>query len=101
MDTLAFGPEVTADQLWFRRVSSDLEVNVIGSSDKVTISNWYSGSAYHIEQFKTADGKQLLDSEVENLVSAMAAFSPPTSGQSTLPQNYRDALEGVIAANWK
>ncbi|MHA7685913.1 calcium-binding protein [Cupriavidus sp. PET2-C1] len=100
-DVLEFGPDIAADQLWLRRVSSDLEVNVIGSADKVTISNWYSGSAYHVEQFKTADGKLLLDSQVENLVSAMAAFSPPASGQSTLPQNYRDALEGAIAANWK
>lgn len=94
-------PVIAADQLWFRRVSSDLEISVIGSGDKTTISTWYSGSAYHVEQFTTADGKLLLDSQVENLVSAMASFNPPASGQRTLPQDYRDALEGTIAANWK
>ena len=43
----------------------------------------------------------LLDSQVQNLVSAMASFSPPAMGQTTLPQNYADALNPVIAANWQ
>ncbi len=100
-DMLRFGADIAADQLWFRRVHSDLEVSVIGTADKTTITNWYSGSAYHVEQFVTAEGKVLLDTQVDNLISAMASFNPPAAGQSTLPQNYRDALAGVIAANWK
>jgi hypothetical protein len=67
----------------------------------MTIQNWYSGSTYHIEQFKTDDNKVLLDTRVENLVQAMAAFAPPSAGQTTLPQNYQDALAPVIAANWQ
>jgi Ca2+-binding RTX toxin-like protein len=74
---------------------------VIGTSDKLTINNWYSGNQYHVEQFKTADGHSLLDSQVENLVQAMAAFSPPAAGQTTLPSNYQTALQPVIAANWQ
>ncbi|WP_302794944.1 calcium-binding protein [Ralstonia pseudosolanacearum] len=100
-DVIAFGNGIATDQLWFRRVNADLEVSVIGSSDKTTISNWYSSSAYHVDLFTTADGKRLLDTQVDSLVQAMAAFSPPASGQSTLPQNYQDALGSVIAANWK
>ncbi len=100
-DVIAFGDGIATDQLWFRRVNADLEVSVIGSSDKTTISNWYSGSAYHVDQFTTAAGKRLLDTQVDSLVQAMSSFSPPASGQSTLPQNYQDALGSVIAANWK
>ncbi|WP_247310278.1 calcium-binding protein, partial [Ralstonia pseudosolanacearum] len=100
-DVIAFGNRIATDQLWFRRVNADLEVSVIGSTDKTTISNWYSSSAYHVDRFTTADGKRLLDTQVDSLVQAMAAFSPPASGQSTLPQNYQDALGSVIAANWK
>ena len=70
-------------------------------TDKSTISDWYPGSAYHIEQFKTADGKTLLDSQVDLLVSAMAGFAPPAAGQSTLPPDYQTSLNTVIAANWK
>ncbi|MBC7610827.1 MAG: hypothetical protein H7228_14855, partial [Polaromonas sp.] len=52
------------------------------------------------EQFKTSDGKTLLDSQVQNLVQAMASFSPPAAGQGSLPQNYANSLNPVIAANW-
>jgi hypothetical protein len=65
------------------------------------VENWYLGSQYHIEQFRTGDGRLLLDSQVENLVQAMAAFAPPSAGQTTLPQAYQDALAPVIAANWQ
>ncbi len=100
-DVLSIGAGITASQLWFRQVDSSLEVSIIGRTDKSTISNWYAGSAYHIEQFKTAGGKTLLDSQVDALVSAMAAFAPPSAGQTTLPADYQAALAPVIAANWK
>lgn len=100
-DVLRFGENIADDQVWFSRVDSDLEVSFIGTDDKAIVNDWYKGTAYHVEQFQTADGKVLLDSQVENLVSAMAAFSPPAAGQTTLPQNYQDALAPVLAANWK
>jgi VCBS repeat-containing protein len=101
IDVLRFGDNIASDQAWFRRVGSDLEMSFIGTDDKAIVNNWYKGSAYHVERLQTADGKVLLDSQVENLVSAMAAFSPPAAGQTTLPQNYQDALAPVLAANWK
>jgi Ca2+-binding RTX toxin-like protein len=100
-DIASFLSGIGTDQIWFRHVGTALEVSVIGTSDKLTINNWYTGSAYHVEQFKTADGKTLLDSQVENLVQAMASFSPPAAGQTTLPQTYQDALGSTIAANWQ
>jgi len=65
------------------------------------IINRYPGSQYHIEQIKTSDGKTLLDSQVQNLVSAMAAFSPPAAGQTTLAASYATSLNPVIAGNWQ
>jgi len=100
-DVLSFLAGVATDQLWFRHVGNNLEVSIIGTSDSATIEDWYLGTANHIEQFKTADGQTLLDSQVENLVSAMAAFSPPSAGQTTLPQSYQEQLGAVIAANWQ
>lgn len=100
-DLLSLGTTITTDQMWFRRVGSNLEVSVIGTDDKVTINSWYTSNAYHVEQFKTADGKTLLDSRVDNLVNAMAAFAPPAAGQTTLPPDYQTQLNPVIAANWQ
>jgi len=96
-----FDSGIATDQLWFSHVSNNLEVSVIGTSDKFSLTNWYLGSQYHVEQFKTSDGKTLLDSQVQNLVSAMAAFAPPAAGQTTLAANYAAALAPVMAANWQ
>lgn len=100
-DVLQFLGGISSDQLWFRKVSNNLEVSVIGTGDKATVQNWYLGSQYHVEQFKTADGKVLLDSQVQNLVNAMASFAPPSAGQLTLPASYQTGLMPVIAANWQ
>ena len=100
LDTAQFDSGIAADQLWFRKVSNNLEVSVIGTTDKFTISNWYLGNQYHVEQFKTSDGKTLLDSQVQNLVQAMASFAPPAMGQSSLSTAASAALTPVLAANW-
>jgi Ca2+-binding RTX toxin-like protein len=100
-DVAEFLAGIGADQIWLRHVGNSLEASIIGTTDKLTIQNWYLGDQYHVEQFKTADGKLLLDSQVESLVQAMAAFAPPAAGQTTLPPAYQDTLAPVIAANWQ
>ena len=100
-DQIVFGADINADQLWFQRVGNNLEIKVIGTEEKITIENWYSSSIYHIEQFQTADGQILLDTQVDALVQAMASFAPPVSGQTSLPPNVQNTLNAVIAANWK
>ncbi|BCO27531.1 hypothetical protein MIZ03_2419 [Rhodoferax lithotrophicus] len=100
-DVAEFGGGIAANQLWFRHVSSDLEISIVGSNDKLVIQDWYLGSQYHVEQFKTSDGKTLLDSQVQNLVSAMAGFAPPAAGQTTLTAAYQTTLAPVLAANWQ
>jgi len=100
LDIARFGAAIDFDQLWFSKGGNHLEAQVIGTTDKVVIQNWYSGDASHIERFE-AGGKALLDSRVDALVQAMAAFAPPAAGQSTLPDTYRQALAPVLAANWQ
>lgn len=100
-DVLQFQSGIATDQIWLRKVADDLEVSIIGTTDNTTLSNWYLGDQYHVEQFKTSDGKTLLDSQVQSMVSAMAAFSPPAAGQTTLPANYAVSLNQMIVANWQ
>ena len=101
VDTLQLFAGVSREQVWWRKSGSDLELSIIGTTDKVTVQNWYAGKANHVEQFRTADGKVLLDTQVDQLVNAMAAFAPPAAGQTTLSTAYQTALNPVIAANWK
>ena len=99
-DTVMFDSGVSADQLWFMRSTDDLEISVIGASDKVTIKNWYLGDAYHIESFVTSDAKQLIHTDVERLVQAMSSFAPPTTGQTSLSANVQSAIAPILAVSW-
>lgn len=99
-DLLWFTQGVSYDQLWFEKVNNHLEVSVIGATDKVTINNWYANPANHIETIKTSDNKTLSDSKIDNLVSAMAAFTVPAMGQTTLSSTYANSLAPVLAASW-
>jgi hypothetical protein len=79
-----------------------------GTSDSMTIGSWdfwSKGSSWenaqHVEQFRLADGKVLMDSQVNQLIQAMAAFAPPSAGQTILPQDYQKTLAPVLAANWR
>ncbi len=100
-DAALFGEDIAPDQLWFRQVGNNLEVSIVGTSDAYVLRDWYLGSQYQLESFETSDGHVLSDSNVQNLVQAMASFSPPAAGQTTLPPNYQSSLNSVIAANWQ
>ena len=99
-DLLWFDNNVTSSQLWFQHSGNNLVVSVIGTSDKVTLNNWYTGTANQVETIKASDGKTLTNSKVEALVSAMSAFTIPTEGTTTLPTSYQTSLNPVLAANW-
>jgi Ca2+-binding RTX toxin-like protein len=101
MDVLRFTDGVSIEQLWFRKNGSSLDVSIIGTTDKATVSSWYSGSNYRLDQFQTTDGRTLLDGQVQNLVDAMAAFGVPPGGESSLTADQRAQLDVVIAANWQ
>ena len=56
-DTAEFAPQLDLDTLdldsgLHPAIGNDLEVAIIGTSDKATVQNWYSGQAFHIEQFR-------------------------------------------------
>jgi hypothetical protein len=100
-DVARFLSGVATDQIWFQQSGNDLVVSIIGAADSMTVKDWYNGAQHRLERFETADGDTLLDGQVQNLVDAMAAFSPPAPGQTTLPTEYANELNPVIAANWQ
>ncbi len=86
LDTLKFS-DARQTNLWFNHVGKDLQINVLGTTDQVTVKDWYvagtSGTDNHIERIRTADGKTLYDTDVEKLVQAMASFAPPSATQTS------------------
>ena len=103
-DTGLFGTGIATDQIWFSHVGNNLEASIIGTTDKLVIENYYLGSQYQVEQFKTSDngGKTLDSAGVALLVQAMASspHTQPAVGQTTLPQNDQDLIP-IISSAWK
>ena len=99
-DVLDFQPGIAHDQLWFSQSGNNLVIKVIGTNDSVMIAGGAGASAtYHVEQIK-AGGKTLSDTQVANLIQAMASMTPPPMGQTTLTDAQRAQLAPVLAANW-
>lgn len=97
-DILSFGAGVARDQIWLTHTGNDLVLRIIGTSDKMTIKDWYSGSSNQVEQIKTSTGNTLLNNKVQNLVNAMAGMAVPA--YQTLSTTQHAQLDAVIAANW-
>ncbi|MDO8414883.1 MAG: calcium-binding protein [Agitococcus sp.] len=99
-DILQFSDTIARDQLWFSKVANNLEVSIIGTTDKTVIKDWYVSTANQVEQIKTLSGNTLLSTQVQNLVNAMASLTPPSLGQTTLTAQQHTQLDAIISANW-
>ncbi|MEJ2611556.1 MAG: calcium-binding protein [Candidatus Thiodiazotropha sp.] len=102
-DTLMLGEDIAPEQLWLSRDGDNLALSVIGTNDKLTIADWYSDENAQLETITSATGESLLNSQVESLVHAMSAFSPPDSADASfgLAQEEQNELSTLIAASWQ
>jgi len=100
-DILQFGKGINPQNLWFERSGYDLTVSINKTDDRVTIKNWYNSSHNRIEEFHLANGKMLLESQVQNLVDAMAAFTASSSAEGNFIPAQKQQLDMVIAASWQ
>ncbi|MDP2821074.1 MAG: calcium-binding protein [Sulfuritalea sp.] len=55
-DIVQMAADVAPVDIWVSRDASNLYLSIKGTSDKLTIQNWYADSNYQIEQVKFADG---------------------------------------------
>jgi Ca2+-binding RTX toxin-like protein len=98
------GAGLTSQNLWFARNGNDLEIDLMGTTDRVTVAGWFAGDARaQLQSIVDTDDGLKLDSQLDQLVSAMAtysadnlAFDPTTATQ--MPSE--TALQGAIAAAW-
>ncbi|WP_296583402.1 calcium-binding protein [Xanthobacter sp.] len=71
---------VDHDDLWFIQNGNDLVIDVLGTSEQVTIKDWYKDTSTtsweQLSKIAAQDGLQLTSAQqVNNLVQAMATFS--------------------------
>lgn len=92
---------VATNQLWFKRTGSDLEIDVLGTQDKVYVQDWFKSTTNRVEKITAADsGKSLTTTKVNNLVAAMSSFNFDPATSSTLPASTPAALTKLVASSW-
>ncbi|MBL4645600.1 MAG: hypothetical protein JKY99_03985, partial [Rhizobiales bacterium] len=106
-DIFTFIGGVSKDDLWFSRSGESLFLQILGTTDQIELMNWYSSDPNSstpttpIDEF-LAGGEVLDYTDVNSLVSAMAAFTPEDGSgnggvtSTTLPQS----VQVAVSAAW-
>ncbi len=96
---LDFGSGINEQDLWFSQTGNDLTIDRLGSSDQVTVQNWFgTNPSAQLAEIEAFDGMKL-DTGAQQLVQAMAtfqtsnpAFNPVQATQMPTDTNLQNAL---------
>ena len=101
-DTLLYGTTINPQDLILSRQANDLRLSVYGTNDQVTIQNWYLGASNQTEVIQAGNGQQLMNTQVNQLIQAMAAFTQQTglSWEQGVAQRPQD-VQQILAASWQ
>lgn len=105
-DRLTFEGAINPTDLWFAQEGQNLVISRLGTTDSVTIGDWFTSSngqlPFQVEEIEAADGTATLHAgDVNSLISQIAAFSAqvgsdPSAVQPTdLPEDYQVAVNAV------
>ena len=95
--------DVNPLDLIFSRLGNDLVLKIADSpTDRMTVKDWYSGATNQTEIFQTSDGSRLVNTQVEQLIQAMASFSTDNGMAWTeaIQQKPQEA-QAVLAQYWE
>ncbi|MEO6554300.1 MAG: calcium-binding protein [Nitrospiraceae bacterium] len=101
-DRALFGATVNPLDLVVSRQANDLRLAIHGSSDQITVQNWYFGTNNQIETIQAGNGQTLLSTQVDQLIQAMAGFTQQTGltwDQAIDQQPHK--VQTVLAASWQ
>jgi Ca2+-binding RTX toxin-like protein len=106
-DRALFGATINPLDLVISRQANDLRLTIHGSSDQITVQNWYVGTTNRIETLQAGNGQTLLSTQVDQLIQAMAGFTTTTGlswdaaidGGGTPQQQTQ--FQGILAASWQ
>ncbi len=101
-DALLFGSSITSLDIVISRQANDLRLAIHGTGDYVVIENWYLGDAYHVEDVQAGNGQHLVNTQVDQLIQAMASFSQQSglTWDQAIDQRPQE-VETVLVASWQ
>ena len=100
--TLDFTGSITSSNLWLQQSGNNLVIDVLGTTRQAVVQNWFASGKTYAQTNEIVDAQNLkLDSQVANLVQAMATFSAGNSAfnpQTTTNTSLADSsVYGTLA----
>jgi Ca2+-binding RTX toxin-like protein len=101
-DKILYDSGIHPIDLVISRQANDLRMSVHGSTDYVTVQNWYTSSSNRTETIQAGNGQTLLSTQVDQLIQAMASFSQQTglTWDQAIDQQPQQ-VQNILAASWQ
>ncbi|UVT17204.1 MAG: putative Ig domain-containing protein [Nitrospira sp.] len=101
-DSMCYDSAVQPLDLVISRQANHLRLAIHGSSDHVTVENWYGGTTNRIETIQAGNGQTLLSTQVDQLIQAMAALTQQSglTWDQAIEQRPQE-VQAVLAASWQ
>ncbi|THJ09927.1 MAG: hypothetical protein CAF43_011320 [Nitrospira sp. CG24C] len=101
-DKLLYDTGINPLDLVLSRQANDLRLAIHGSSDQITVQNWYVGTTNRAETIQAGNGQALLSTQVDQLIQAMAGFTAQTGLTWDQAIDQQPAqVQTVLAASWQ
>ena len=98
-DRLRF-EDVNPAELWFGKDGYHLTIGLVGTSDQVTVNNWFSNSSYMIDTIEAGE-MALVENQVALMVQAMAGLGAPGGEGGQWTDEQKEALAPILTTYWK
>lgn len=101
-DRLLLGNSINPLDLVVSQQANNLRLAIHGTSEHVVVENWYLGDAHQVEHLQAGNGQTVLNTQVDQLIQAMAGFSQQSglTWDQAIDQRPQD-VQTVLAASWQ
>lgn len=91
---------LSIEDLWFSRSDDNLLINLVGTQDQITVSNWFASQNNQIESISIGSSV-LVSGKVDQLINAMASYDVPSGNGTIIPAEVLEELQPVLANTWQ
>jgi Ca2+-binding RTX toxin-like protein len=96
------GGAIAKTDLWFGRATNDLVISILGTTQTINLTNWYTDATAQLDQVVAGTGSVLNRSSVDQLVNAMAGFTTAAgiANATVTPAAIPTTVQTAINSAW-
>ena len=93
----------SSSDMIFEQIGDDLRLSIYGTTDSVTVQDWYTSSDKQVETFMSiTDMGSISNTQIEQLIQAMATFSTNNNGMtwSQALASQPNDVQSIVSQYW-